>query len=146
MDHYSEKSGRRDGRIHVQPDEFKLKQFKRNNFFFGKMMTVEDSKLEQDYFNQKRYLLNRLVHGTGIVCGLDVGKIIRDGDAWRADISEGYAIDCCGREIIVSKRFECSIISQNPAMMQRGEIGLYLREVEFLVDSVPSPVHASKGG
>jgi hypothetical protein len=147
MDYHSKKSECHEGRIHFHPDEFKLKQFKLNNFFLGKMMTVEDFKLEQNYFKQKRYLINRLIHGRGIVCGLDVASpLIHDGDSWRADISEGCAVDCCGREIIVSKRFACGVICPQPTILQRHEFGLYLREVDFLVDSVPSPIHASKGG
>ena len=58
-------------------------------------MIVDDFKLEQDYFKEKRYLINRIIHGSGIVCGLNIAKIIPDdSDAWRADISEGCAIEC----------------------------------------------------
>ena len=44
----------------------------RNNYFFAKLMTVRDFFAEQTYFNNKRWLLNRLIHGWGVVCGLDV--------------------------------------------------------------------------
>lgn len=139
MDH-SEKSAHRDRRIPFCPEEFKLKQYKRNHFFFGKMMTVEDFRLEQDYFNHKRNLINRVIHGGGVVCGLNVSTpLIHDGDEWRVDISEGCAIDCCGREIVVSKPYECSVICANPEILKCDQFGLYLREVEYLVDLVPAP-------
>jgi hypothetical protein len=139
MDNY-EQSPHHDRRIPFCPEDFKLKQYKRNHFFFGKMMTVEDFRLEQDYFNHKRNLINRLIHGGGIVCGLNVTlPIIHEGDdGWRVDISEGCAIDCCGREIVISKRYGCSVICTNPEILKCNEIGLYLREVEYLVDLVPS--------
>jgi hypothetical protein len=144
MDYYSEKS-HRDRRIHFCPEEFKLKQFKRNHFFFGKMMTVEDFRLEQDYFNHKRNLINRLIHGRGIVCGLNVSSpILHEADVWRVDISEGCAIDPCGREIVVSRKHGCSVIFSDPEVMKCDEIGLYLREVEYLADLVPAPLHAER--
>jgi hypothetical protein len=35
------------------------RQFKRNNYFYGKLMTVRDFEDEQEYFNSRRYLLQR---------------------------------------------------------------------------------------
>jgi hypothetical protein len=73
-----------------------LAALERNNFFYGKLMDVTQFEKEQRYFNQKRLLLNRLVTGSGVVCGLD---LVADGEMVR--IRPGIAIDGCGREIAV---------------------------------------------
>ena len=44
--------------------------FERNRYFYGKLLTVRDFEVEQRYHCTKRALLNRLVHGAGVVCGL----------------------------------------------------------------------------
>lgn len=75
---------------------YKISPFERNNYFYGKLLTVKDYQAEQTYFNEKRWLINRMVNGSGVVCGLDV---VRDGD--KVCIEPGMAIDSCGREIVV---------------------------------------------
>jgi hypothetical protein len=72
----------------------------RNRYFYGKLLDVYHFELETNYFNAKRGLLNRLVSGFGVVCGLNVvcseptGEIV---------VTPGVAIDKWGREIIVSE-------------------------------------------
>jgi len=73
-------------------------QFERNNYFYGKQFTVRDLLQEQSYFNDKRYLLNRMVLGWGVVCGLDV---YWDPKKRRVVVQPGLALDCCGHEIVV---------------------------------------------
>jgi hypothetical protein len=77
-----------------------LKQPERNRFFHGKMMGVADFERETGYHNAKRYLINRLVLGYGVVCGLDV-KPGKDFD--KIYVEPGFAIDQCGREILVTQ-------------------------------------------
>lgn len=84
----------------------KLKKFERNKYFYGKLMTVDDFKQEQNYFNGKRYLLNRTVSGEGIVCGLEVEIIDDNPKCLGVKVSKGVAIDCCGKEIVVSYQKE----------------------------------------
>jgi hypothetical protein len=73
----------------------------RNNFFYGKLMDVTQFEKEQRYFNQKRLLVNRLVLGTGVVCGLNV---VADAQAaGMVRIMPGAAIDGWGREIVVAE-------------------------------------------
>lgn len=69
----------------------------RNHYFFGKLLDVEQLEKEQRYFNGKRWLLNRLVTGSGVVCGLNVVA----GENGEVVIQPGVAIDALGREIIV---------------------------------------------
>jgi hypothetical protein len=69
---------------------------RRNNYFYGKRLDVPHFRMEQDYGKQKRWLLNRLALGAGVLCGLEVSK--KDGQLC---VSPGVAIDGLGREIIV---------------------------------------------
>ncbi|MFC4808113.1 hypothetical protein [Paenibacillus sp. GCM10023250] len=73
--------------------------FERNHYFYGKLLTSRDFKEEQTYFNQKRYLLNRLIHGHGIVWGLKV----QDFDDHMLEVGSGVALDEIGREIVVDQ-------------------------------------------
>ena len=45
---------------------------KRNHYFHGKLLDVYHFELETAYLNFKRRMLNRLVTGYGVVCGLNV--------------------------------------------------------------------------
>lgn len=86
------------------------KTFERNNFYFGKLMKAQDFETEQSYFNEKRWLINRMVHGWGVVCGLDVNPLEDESNKLtKVSIEPGLAIDCHGREIIVCKRKEVSL-------------------------------------
>jgi hypothetical protein len=71
----------------------------RNRYFYGKLLDVPHFYLEQSYLNAKRWLLNRLVSGTGIVCGL---AVVPSPDGTGVVISPGVAIDQWGREIVVA--------------------------------------------
>lgn len=74
------------------------KGFRRNNFFFGRLLTQADLELEQTYFREKQRLHNRALHGFGIVSGLEVSRR-RD----RLIITAGLALDCEGNEIVVAE-------------------------------------------
>mgnify|MGYP001164236628 CR=1 FL=1 len=68
----------------------------RNHYFYGKLMDVPHFEMEQWYGNKKRWLLNRLGLGYGVLCGL--GLSIQDN---KVCLAPGVAIDRYGREIIV---------------------------------------------
>ena len=72
--------------------------FIRNNFFTGKMLTVEELELEQNYFRSKLKLHNRALHGFGIVTGLEVELSQRRNEL---RVTAGLALDCVGNEILV---------------------------------------------
>jgi hypothetical protein len=81
---------------------YKLNQFRRNYFFYGKLMAVRDFELEQGYMNEKRHLLTRLANGTGIVCGLDDAEVYTDEEKVKIKFKTGgFALDPGGREIVV---------------------------------------------
>jgi hypothetical protein len=74
---------------------------RRNHFFYGKLLDELHLRLEQDYFNGKRWLLNRLALGHGVLCGLQVTP---DGKSvW---VASGVAIDAYGREIVVPDKVQ----------------------------------------
>ena len=76
-----------------------LYPFERNNYFYGKLLSVEDFNSEQKYMDDKRRLINRLVHGVGVVCGLNVVRV----DDTTISVESGMAFDTTGREIVVDK-------------------------------------------
>lgn len=84
--------------------ECSLKKFKRNNYFYGKLLSAGDFVTEQEYFNGKRKLINRLVLGNGIVKGLDVKRSADNADS--VNITAGVAIDPFGREIVVPEEIK----------------------------------------
>ena len=69
----------------------------RNRYFYGKLLTVRDFETEQRYHGLKRALVNRLVHGAGVVCGLGVTA----SDESTLVIESGMALDYQGREIFL---------------------------------------------
>lgn len=69
---------------------------RRNRYFYGKLLDVPHMQMEQDYGKLKRWMMNRLSVGTGVLCGLDV--TVKDG---KICVAGGVAIDSFGREIIV---------------------------------------------
>ena len=69
----------------------------RNRYFSGKLMTVRDFEDEQTYFNDKRRLGNRMLHGAGVVAGL--GVLLVDNQTF--SLEAGMALDYLGREIVV---------------------------------------------
>lgn len=77
----------------------KIYPFERNRFYSGKMLMSSDFEAEQDYFNNKRRFLNKLIYGNGILCGLGVYNL----DDLSLMIESGAAIDAGGREIVVEK-------------------------------------------
>ena len=70
----------------------------RNRYFYGKMLDVFHFELEQNYFNGKRWMLNRLVAGYGVVRGLNV---LLSSDGKSIYVTPGVAIDKCGHEIVL---------------------------------------------
>lgn len=116
----------------VKREELELHPFMRNKYFYGKLMTVEDFELEQEYFNRKRYLLNRLIFGKGLLYGFHnielntkdkkVNIIFKDG---------GVALDSLGQEIVVPKNTEKTIQNKYIQLYEEKNFGdtihLYLK-------------------
>src|SRR6266542_73885 len=114
---------------------------RRNHYFFGKMLDVYHFELETHYLNGKRWLLNRLVSGYGVVCGLDV----RAESSSQIVVTSGFAIDRWGREIIVpdwTRRLDVPMdlihkAAQSCAKEEHPCISVWLCYHECLSDPVP---------
>lgn len=77
----------------------------RLRWFTGRFMTARDLTDEQDYHLERHRLHNRLLHGWGTVCGLEVHPHDRaDCDHEWTWVDAGIAIDCRGREIVLPHR------------------------------------------
>ena len=88
----------------VEETRCSLQTFERNRYFYGKPMTVSDFEAEQRYLIGKHRYINRLIHGAGVLCGLQV-TLPTNFSAVRptVELAEGAALDCCGNLIIVSR-------------------------------------------
>jgi DNA-binding beta-propeller fold protein YncE len=74
----------------------------RNNYFTGKLLVERDFTDEQAYIRQKLRIHHQRLHGTGIVCGLDLVQHPNPACRDRLMILEpGSAIDCCGQDILI---------------------------------------------
>lgn len=72
----------------------------KNNYYEGKRLTPDTFRVEQRYLVERRRLLNRAVHGWGVVYGFRIESDSREGSARRITVGEGLAFDTCGRELI----------------------------------------------
>jgi hypothetical protein len=114
----------------------------RLRYFTGRHMTARDFRDADAYYRTMRYLHNRVLHGSGVACGLEVkphprpecGVIVRCG----------LAIDCCGREIVVRKQVAQRIPwDERPESPSRDDhndgyvLLLCLQYCEVLTEKVP---------
>jgi hypothetical protein len=76
----------------------------RNNYFEGKRLTPEMFRIEQRYLLERRQLLNRAIHGWGVVYGYGIKAEASDGykpsESRSLTIRPGLALDKCGRELL----------------------------------------------
>jgi hypothetical protein len=77
----------------------------RNNYFVGKRLTPDALQLEQRYLNERRHLINRAVHGHGVVYGFGIGatpaaSYDQKSATGRLRIGPGLAFDELGRELV----------------------------------------------
>jgi len=76
--------------------------YARNHYFTGKLMVERDFTDEQHYFREKIRLHHQRLHGSGIVCGLQIME--HENPACRdryVTLQPGSAVDCCGKDILV---------------------------------------------
>jgi hypothetical protein len=71
----------------------------------GGELTAADLRLGQQYRLQRLRRHLRLVHGWGIVCGLNVVSAADPANPWSLFLCPGYGIGPCGDEIMVARRF-----------------------------------------
>ena len=81
--------------------------FKRARYFHGMLMTDRDFREEQQYHIDKRKLLNKMLHGWGVVCGLEIKPTPTPSST--IIIKQGLALDCKGNEIYVTEEYSLNI-------------------------------------
>src|SRR5205809_1756003 len=86
-----------------------LQCLERPRYFSGQLLTETDLNSEQEYMLAKQRLHNRYLHGTGIVCGL---QVTCSTNAGAVTIESGYAIDPCGNDIIVCNTHDFPVIQR----------------------------------
>jgi hypothetical protein len=121
----------------------------RNRYFFGKKLDVQHFELEQSYFNAKRWLLNRLVSGVGVVCGLNV-VWAEPGKHEAILVKPGLAIDKWGREtIVVNDSAPVKVAPPAPGSTNPDEenfIYICIHYLECGADPVPTLIGECDGG
>ncbi len=101
----------------------------RTRFFDGMFLTQADLETEQRFWRIKRRLTNRAL-GEGVVWGL---RLDWKGDKKRSfSLSPGYALDCCGNDLIV----ECPIEISEAQLWQRADPAL---RTDPVVQPAPDP-------
>ena len=106
----------------------------RNRYFYGKLLTVRDFEAEQNYAGAKRRLINRLVHGAGVVCGLGVTA----SDDTTLIIESGMALDYLGREILIEEPLirKLEMIEGQELLKGRSDVYLCLAYDETDIEPV----------
>src|SRR4051812_19441693 len=79
-------------------EETELKSFSRPRYYYGQLLDVRHFESEQDYFRRKLALLNQMVSGFGVVCGMDVKP---GPDDHSVVVEPGLALDKRGREMVL---------------------------------------------
>lgn len=75
----------------------------RVRYYPRQLLTADDMRAEQDYFLEKQRHHNRMLHGRGVVCGLQVSPSPDSRTA--VVVCPGYALSPCGNEINVTEKY-----------------------------------------
>jgi hypothetical protein len=97
-------------------------RFRRLRYYHGRALGAQDLRDEQAYHLHKGRWRNRVFHGWGIVCGLDVDVVPYDDRDCETEeekrramsvvgVGTGAAVDCAGDEIVVRRRREVRLAS-----------------------------------
>ncbi len=91
----------------ICPSCVSMNCFERPRFFCGQLLTDKDLYAAQRYVIEKNKLHNRHVVGDGVVCGLAVR--CDPCSTGTVTIEPGYAIDCCGNDIVLCESDEFDV-------------------------------------
>jgi len=116
------------------PDE---RQLDRPRYFQGQLLAEADFSTEQAYMLDKLRSHNRLLHGSGTVCGLAVEPTEPPSEG--VVVQPGVAIDCCGREIVVTEPIEVDHDALLNESRRPGPVYVTLAYGEVAAAAVPVP-------
>lgn len=74
-----------------------VRALEKNKYYYGKLLTVTDFDVEQQYYAQKTKLINRIMFGAGVASGLQVTKI----NETQLAVENGVAFDYDGNLILI---------------------------------------------
>lgn len=102
----------------------KIFPLERNQYYYGKLLSVEDFNLEQTYISNKQRMNNMFLSGSGIVCGMNVVSV---GDQ-TISVESGCALDAFGREMALDVPVikKLSLIDGFEQSTAKGENYIYL--------------------
>lgn len=117
--------------------------FERNKYFYGKLLSVDDFEAEQRYMNDKRRIINRFLHGSGVVCGMNVVLV----DDITISVEMGLALDFAGREIMLEQPImkRLSTIDGFDAYTEEDEENSFLYLCIEYDETEKEPVHSIAG-
>jgi hypothetical protein len=106
-----------------------LPKLQRIRYFGGRLLLARDFELEQNYFLEKHRLHNRLLHGSGIVIGLEVSL-----DQAQIVVQPGCALDCLGNLICVPEATQVPLPTEGDNLLY-----VKLEYRECITDPAPVP-------
>jgi hypothetical protein len=119
-------------------------RFEKNNYFYGKLLTVRDMAAEQAYHSGIQRTHSRHVTDWGVICGLDVSTT-RSTDEESGEetlevtVSEGLALDRCGRLLSVADEQHRTVALPPVADgVETDTISVYVAYDECFTDPVPA--------
>jgi hypothetical protein len=74
----------------------------RARYFPRQLITADDMRAEQEFFQAKLRRHNRFLHGWGIVCGCSVVPRATDANPWKVAVCPGYVVSPQGDEILIN--------------------------------------------
>jgi hypothetical protein len=126
----------------------------RPRYYARQLVTPEDLTLEQEYFRSRLRRHNRLMHGTGVVCG---ARVVVGSKPWKVLVQPGYVLGPYGDDIwidsqvCVDVRTRCAATSEPaaddcgcseaqpaPTLGSVQYLGIRYREVKARLVRVPS--------
>jgi hypothetical protein len=116
-------------------DIAQLPHLRRPHYFEGQLLTAATLQLEQDYLRAKSQLHNRLLHGWGVVDGLDV-----QSSAGTITVHPGVALDPAGNTIVLRNPRPLVVA---PSTTAKAALFVVIRYAEQLVDPVNESASAS---
>src|SRR5689334_7351008 len=112
-------------------EDCKPRALVRNHYFTGKLLVERDFTDEQWFFREKIRLHHQRLHGTGVVCGLEIRQHPNPNCQDRLVILlPGSAVDCCGHDILVAREetFDITRIAAVNALIQAKDTNAHVLE------------------
>jgi hypothetical protein len=112
-------------------EDCKPRALTRNHYFTGKLLVERDFTDEQWFFREKIRLHHQRLHGTGVVCGLEIRQYPNANCQDRLVILRpGSAVDCCGHDILVAheETFDITSVPAVNALVQAKDTNTHVLE------------------